>query len=100
VRKDAAAEVRLANAYDARTAPLLPGRLTFVSADRVSGRESADTWYVATVELDAGALKRHPELRLQAGMPAEVYLTTPARTLFEYLIKPLAVFAQRGMREP
>jgi HlyD family type I secretion membrane fusion protein len=100
VRKDAPAEVRLANAYDARTAPLLPGRLTFVSADRVSGRESADTWYVATVELDAGALKRHPELRLQAGMPAEVYLTTPARTLFEYLIKPLAVFAQRGMREP
>ena len=100
VRKDAPAEVRLANAYDARTAPLLPGTLTFVSADRVSGRESADAWYVATVELDAGALKRHPELRLQAGMPAEVYLTTPARTLFEYLIKPLAVFAQRGMREP
>ena len=33
-------------------------------------------------------------------MPAELYVTTPARTLVEYLAKPLDLFASRAMREP
>ena len=33
-------------------------------------------------------------------MPAELYVTTPERTLFEYLAKPLGIFASRAMREP
>lgn len=101
VRKDAPAEVRLMNAFDSRNAPLLPGKVTFVSADRVDARESGQSWFVATVELDAAqARQRHPGLRLQAGMPAELYVTTPARTLFAYLAKPLDGFAHRAMREP
>ena len=101
VRKDAHAEVRLMNAFDSRNAPLLPGKVTFVSADRVDARESGQSWFVATVELDAEeARQRHPGLRLQAGMPAELYVTTPARTLFAYLAKPLNAFANRAMREP
>ena len=39
-------------------------------------------------------------MRLQAGMPAELFVTTPERTLFEYLAKPLDAFASRAMREP
>ena len=101
VRRDAAAEVRLLNAFDSRNAPLLPGKVTFVSADRIDGQESGQSWYVATVELAAEDVRqRHPGLRLQAGMPAELYVTTPARTLFAYLAKPLNAFANRAMREP
>jgi hypothetical protein len=33
-------------------------------------------------------------------MPAELYVTTPARTVVAYLAKPLRGFASRGMREP
>ena len=33
-------------------------------------------------------------------MPAELFVTTPERTLFQYLAKPLSVFASRAMREP
>jgi len=33
-------------------------------------------------------------------MPAELYVTTPQRTLFEYLARPVAIFARRAMREP
>jgi HlyD family type I secretion membrane fusion protein len=99
VRKDGLAEVRLA-AFDARNTPLLPGRIVFVSPDRVTRPNGAESWFVATVELDTAALRNQPHLRLQAGMPAEVYVTTSERTLFEYLARPLATFASRAMREP
>ena len=62
--------------------------------------DGRDAWFVATVEVDAGVIKARPELRLQAGMPAEVFVTTAERTLLEYLAKPLDVFASRAMREP
>jgi len=95
---DAPARVRLA-AFDARTTPLLPGRVTFVSPDRVSDAETGESWFAATVEVDAAALGQHPEIRLKAGMPAELFVTTSDRTLFEYLVNPLTVFTNRAMRE-
>ena len=100
VRKDARAEVRLINAFESSNAPLLPGTVVFVSADRVHAKDSADSWFVATVELDVAEVRRRSGLRLHAGMPAELYVTTPSRTLLEYLVKPLNIFASRAMREP
>jgi HlyD family type I secretion membrane fusion protein len=99
VREGSSAEVRL-SAFDARTTPLMPGEVTFVSADRITSQQSGDSWYVATVAVDPKALEGHPEIRLQAGMPAELFVKTPARTLFQYLTKPLTVFSSRAMREP
>ena len=40
------------------------------------------------------------DVRLQPGMPAELFITTADRTLLEYLAKPFGVFAGRAMREP
>ncbi len=100
VRQDAPAEVRLLSAFDARSMPLLRGRVAFVSADRVRAGDGSDSWFAATVELDAAELARHRRLRLQAGTPAELYVTTPPRTLLEYLARPLTLFAGRAMREP
>ena len=59
---DAPARVRLA-AFDARTTPMLPGRVTFVSPDRMSDADTGESWFAATVEVDAAALEpasRHP----------------------------------------
>jgi len=99
VRKDVPADVRL-TAFDARTTPLLPGKVVFVSPDRVTKPESGESWFTAVVEVDATGLKDQPHVRLQAGMPAELYVTTPARTVIEYFAKPLGAFASRAMREP
>lgn len=99
VREQSSADVRLSG-LDARTTPLLPGKVVFVSPDRISSPETGEAWFVATVEVDAVALADHPEIRLQAGMPAELFVKTPARTLFQYLAKPLNAFAGRAMREP
>lgn len=99
VREGSEAEVRLSS-FDSRTTPLLPGRVVFVSPDRITAPQSGESWFVATVEVDARALKTHSEIPLQAGMPAELFVKTPERTLFQYLAKPLNAFANRAMREP
>ncbi len=99
VQVGAAADVRLAT-LDARSLPMLPAKVVFVSPDRVNKPGSDESWFVATVEVDAKQLERHPGLRLQAGMPAELYVKTPERSLLEYLAQPLGVFAKRAMREP
>lgn len=99
VHKDSAAEVRL-SAFDARSVPLLPAKVLVISADRVTQADTGESWFVATVEVDAAGLKNYPQIHLRAGMPAEVFVTTPARTLLEYLIKPLSQFSSRAMREP
>jgi HlyD family type I secretion membrane fusion protein len=99
VRVDSLADVRL-SAFDARTTPLLPGKVVFVSPDRITSPETNESWFVATVEVDAAALKDHAEISLKAGMPAELFVRTPERTLFESLVRPLNAFASRAMREP
>lgn len=97
VHADARARVRLA-AFDARTTPMLSGRVTFVSPDRVTN-EQGESWFAAIVEVDAAALRHHPEIQLKAGMPAELFVTTSDRTLFEYLVDPITAFTNRAMRE-
>jgi HlyD family type I secretion membrane fusion protein len=95
-----AAEVRLISA-DARRAPLLPAKVTFVSADRVTESPTGKAWYDVTVEVETESLGAEQRaLHLQAGMPAELYVTTGERSLLEYLMKPLRAFSQRALREP
>jgi HlyD family type I secretion membrane fusion protein len=98
VYADAQARVRLA-AFDARTTPMLPGRVTFVSPDRMNDAQTGESWFAATVEVDAAALKDHPEIQLKAGMPAELFVTTSDRSLIEYLVDPITAFTNRAMRE-
>jgi HlyD family type I secretion membrane fusion protein len=98
VYADSPAKVRLA-AYDARTTPMLPGRVTFVSPDRMGDPETGESWFTATVEVDAAALQHHPHIKLKAGMPAELFVTTSDRTLFEYLVEPVTAFTNRALRE-
>ena len=105
VRLGGAAEVRLA-AYDSRRTPLLAGTVTALSPD-ISSEPSADTAsrsplpaYTAQVTVQPEALAGQPGLRLQAGMPAEVFITTAPRSLLSYLLQPLGLFAHRALREP
>ncbi len=100
VHVESRADVRLLGG-DARNVSPMPAKVVFVSPDRMTQPETGEAWFTATVEVDATELKRQlPRLRLQAGMPAELYVTTPDRTLVEYLAKPLGLFALRAMREP
>ncbi|WKB52229.1 HlyD family type I secretion periplasmic adaptor subunit [Eleftheria terrae] len=94
-----AAEVRL-SAFDFRSTPLLAARVLAVAPDAQQDPQTRQSWYSAQVEVAAEELARHPQLRLQAGMPAEVFITTPPRSLLQYLAQPLGLFARRALREP
>jgi HlyD family type I secretion membrane fusion protein len=99
VRAGAPAEVRL-TAYEYRTMPTLPARILSVSADRLVDPASGTAWFSVLLQVDAAELTRFPGVRMQAGMPAEVFVTTAPRSLFSYLLVPLLNFSQRGLREP
>jgi membrane fusion protein, epimerase transport system len=99
VRVGDSAEVRL-SAFNQRSTPLLQAVVSQVAPDAVSDPATRQAWYVAQVEVRPAELQRHPQLRLQAGMPAEVFVTTPPRSLLAYLLEPLGVFASRALREP
>jgi HlyD family secretion protein len=74
--------------------------VTFVSPDLVTSQTNSETWFVATVEVDASSLAARAGMHMQAGMPAELYVTTPSRSLFQYLAKPFMAFTSHALREP
>jgi HlyD family type I secretion membrane fusion protein len=90
------AGVRL-TAYKQRTTPLVQGAVTYVSGDRLVEQQSGVPYYVVHVVVPPEALGG---LRLQAGMPAEVFVRTEERTTFDYLLAPVTSYFRRAMREP
>jgi membrane fusion protein, epimerase transport system len=99
VRMGSEAEVRL-TAYQSRTTPLVPGRVTYVAADRAQDQQTGAPYYVVHVDVPASALEQAGKLTMSAGMPAEVYVRTDSRTPFDYLLAPVTAYLRRGMREP
>ena len=74
------------------------GRVSYVSGDRLIDQENKNApYYMAQIEVAPGALG---DLKMQAGMPAEVYIRTDSRTVFDYLLAPVTAYLRRAMREP
>jgi hypothetical protein len=90
--------VRL-TAYKQRTAPLVQGSVIYVSGDRMVDPQNAQPFYVVHIDVPAEKLAEG-RLRLQAGMPAEVFIRTDDRSTFDYLLAPVTSYLRRSMREP
>jgi epimerase transport system membrane fusion protein len=87
--------------YKQRTTPLLHGKVTYVSGDRlVEPQQPQVTYYVGHIEITAEALKEAGDLKLAAGMPAEVYVQTDSRNTLDYMLAPVTSYLRRSMREP
>jgi hypothetical protein len=54
---------------------------------------------MALIETDAASLKEAGDLKLQAGMPAEVYLKGEQRTALQYLLEPISRSISHAGRE-
>ncbi|MEI7867816.1 MAG: HlyD family type I secretion periplasmic adaptor subunit [Candidatus Methylumidiphilus sp.] len=86
------AEVRF-SAFKTRETPKMEGKLIGLSADKLVDETKPEkpSYYLARVEVTPGGLrdlaKQH--LELVPGMPAEVLINTGARTLLQYLSRPL-----------
>ena len=98
VRPGSEADIRL-TAYQSRTTPLVPGTVTYVSGDRLVDQQSGHPYYIVHVDVPEKALAAS-SLRLQAGMPAEVFVRTDNRTALDYLLAPVTAYLRRAMREP
>ena len=98
VRAGSEADIRL-TAYQSRTTPLVPGSVTYVSGDRLVDQQSGAPYYVVQIDVPENALAAS-SLRLQAGMPAEVFIKTDTRTALDYLLAPVTSYLRRAMREP
>ncbi len=88
-------------AFDHHIAPRLDGSVQFVSADLKTDPTTGAPFYEARVALDSGAVETlgNRELTLLPGMPAEVYIETGERTLFQYLLEPLSKQIRSTFRE-
>lgn len=98
VRQGSEADVRL-TAYKQRTTPLVQGSVIYVSGDRLVDTQNGAPFYVVHIDVPAKELSQ-TGLKLQAGMPAEVFIRTDDRSTFDYLFAPVTSYLRRSMREP
>jgi HlyD family type I secretion membrane fusion protein len=87
-------------AFKQRTTPKIPGKVVYISADRLLQKTNYGEVpsYEVHVELDKEELEEN-NLYLTAGMPATVFIRTDPRTLLDYLLEPILVNADHALRE-
>ena len=85
--------------YDQRRVPLLLGRVTYVSADRIAGPGEDKPYYAATIDVDAGQLAALKTMSLLPGMPVQAMIETGSGTVALYALKPLIDSFGRAFRE-
>ena len=98
VQQDQPAEIRF-TAFKSRTTPLVDGKVFYIAADRTVEHASGQAYYVVLVEVDPASIASAGDLKLQAGMPAEVYLKGEERTPLQYLAEPVTQVLRRAGRE-
>ena len=80
-------------------APTVFGTLINLSADAIPNETTGASYYLARVEVNPDSMEELGDLALMPGMPAEVYINTGARTLLQYLFKPLSNAVSRSFNE-
>jgi HlyD family type I secretion membrane fusion protein len=98
VQQGQSAEIRF-TAFSSRVTKLVDGKVFYVAADRSVDRATNQPYFVALIEADAASLAHAGEVKLQAGMPAEVYVRGEERTPLEYLAEPVTLVLSRAARE-
>ena len=88
------------SAFNLNTTPIIPGRITLVGADKITGTNPQQgEFYLAQVETTAEGLKLLGDKLVQPGMPVEVIVKTGERSFFSYLIKPLSDRFARSFKD-
>ena len=88
------------DAFDTRLVPHMPGKVTYISADRLEESTSAGAlpYYLCYVEVDPASLEAE-QLYLSPGMPVTVFITTKKTSVLYYMVEPLIKNWDRALRE-
>lgn len=93
------ADIRF-SAFNQRTTKVIDGEVVNISADRLIDEKSGQPYYLTRIKVTEKGLKdMNEDMNLIPGMPAEVMIRREDRTLFSYLIKPIADSFARSFRE-
>jgi epimerase transport system membrane fusion protein len=82
------AEVRF-SAFKQALTPKMMGKLTILSADKLTDERTGAPYYSAKIELTPDSYAKLGNMELLPGMPADVLINTGERTVFEYLMQPI-----------
>jgi len=93
------ADIRF-SAFNATTTKVIEGEVINVSADRLLTERDNTPYYLARIRIsEQGVRDMSEDMALKPGMPAEVMIRRADRTLFSYLIKPIADSFARSFKE-
>jgi HlyD family secretion protein len=99
VRLGQLARIRF-TAFKYRNTALVTGTVTYVSGDRLIERATNLPYYSVMIAADAGSLREMPDdFKIQAGMPAEVYIEGSMQTPFQYLAEPITSTIRKAGRQ-
>lgn len=88
------------SALDQRTTPELVGQVMLISADAIEDPNSGLSYFRAEIALNSGEFEKLPEgTVLLPGMPVEAFIRTGERSPMAYLVKPMADYFARALRE-
>ena len=97
------AQVRFLGLHD-RNIPVITGKLTKLSADSLTDKESGDVFYTAEVRVPADQMEklkgvRGDDFELRAGAPVAILIPLKKRTALQYAFEPLTETMWRAFRE-
>ena len=92
------AEVRL-TALNFRTTPSIYGVVVSVSGDSLTDQNTNQPFFLTRISIPTKEHEKLGDIRLTAGMPADVLIKTGERTALDYLLKPLTDAFKRGLNE-
>ena len=98
IHRGQSAEIRF-TAFKYRTTQLVHGKVIYVSADRLIERVNNTPYYSVLIEADPASLATAGDLKLLAGMPAEIYIKGEERTPLQYLVEPITQVLRHAVRE-
>jgi HlyD family secretion protein len=75
------------------------GKVTYVSGDRLIDRANNFPYYSVMILVDADSLRTAGDLKVTAGMPAEVYIEGTKQTPLQYLTEPITSTVRKAGRQ-
>lgn len=86
-------------AFKYRNTSMVTGKVTYISADRLIDRSNNLPYFSVMILADPDSLQEVGDLKLQAGMPAEVYIEGTSQTALQYLMEPITSTVRKAGRQ-
>ncbi|HKR47627.1 MAG TPA: HlyD family type I secretion periplasmic adaptor subunit [Paraburkholderia sp.] len=86
-------------AFNQNSTPHIPGKLTFISADRLTNEHTGQPYYRVRAKVTTEGMKTLAHLDVKPGMPVEVFINAGQRSLMSYLLKPVVDRAHSALSE-